>query len=324
MNKFVRYALYGAGTLAAFAAGFAGFIALRGIPTYPKPPKRDISIQYTPEKIAHGYRIAQVQCIVCHSNLDGTHLQGKKLLELPAEFGEIYSANITHDPSTVLSKWTDGELITFLRTGLRPDGSYAPPYMPKFVRMSNTDIEAVVAWLRSDDPLLQPVAKKAPESHPSFLVKFLTNMVPAFKPLPYPSAPVADPDTNDLLAYGKYLALSRYDCFACHSKDFKTNNDLNPTLSEGFFGGGNPMLNMEGKTVLTANITPDNETGIGTWTEAEFGDVLRTGMVRKRGTTVRYPMLPYTRLEDKEVKALYAYLRSVPAIRNKVERAVAE
>ena len=46
----------------------------------------------------------------------------------------------------------------------------------------------------------------------------------AFKPFPYPTAPIAAPDNQDPVALGRYLADGLLDCYACHSADFKTNN----------------------------------------------------------------------------------------------------
>lgn len=320
MKTPIKITLIVLGCLAGGMLAFAGYVAMRGIPHYPAPEKLTIQVEVTPERVARGLKIAQAQCIVCHSNTEGTSLSGKMLPDLPKEFGLAYSANITQHPVHGIGKYSDGELIRIMRTGVRPDGSYLPIYMPKFLHMSDEDVKSVVAFLRSDNALTKPADVAQKQSEPSFLLKFLTFAVPAFQAPAYPAAPIPEPDTTNMVAYGKYLALGRYECYQCHSADFKTNNGMMPEKSEGFFGGGNPMPNEEGKIVRTANITPDNETGIGSWSEAEFTEVLKTGIIKRRNTTLRYPMFPYTMLEDKEVKAIYAYLRTVPAVKNAVNR----
>jgi hypothetical protein len=70
----------------------------------------------------------------------------------------------------------------------------------------------------------------------------------------------------------------------------------------------------------TANITPDRDTGIGTWTEQQFIDTIRNGRRQGRGRELLPPMpWPMIRnLNDADLKAVFAYLRTVPAISNKV------
>lgn len=71
---------------------------------------------------------------------------------------------------------------------------------------------------------------------------------------------------------------------------------------------------------FSANLTPDAETGIGRWTERDFLQTIRTGRHLGRGRQVLPPMpIPvYGQMTDADLKAIYAYLRTVPAIRNSV------
>lgn len=77
----------------------------------------------------------------------------------------------------------------------------------------------------------------------------------------------------------------------------------------------------------TANITPDSATGIGAWTEESFINTLRSG--KHLGLSGGRPILPpmpwemYKKLSDDDLKAIYAYLHSIPAIRNQVPVPVA-
>ena len=79
------------------------------------------------------------------------------------------------------------------------------------------------------------------------------------------------------------------------------------------------MFNLEGKKIFTANITPDENTGIGSWTEDDFKRAMHESK-NKTGKPLRYPMLPYTALTDKEVTAIWQYLRSIPKLGNEVDR----
>jgi hypothetical protein len=96
-------------------------------------------------------------------------------------------------------------------------------------------------------------------------------------------------------------------------------NIAEPEKSGGYLGGGNPMLDLQGHTVPTANITPDPETGIGRWSERDFVTALRTGF-RPDRTLIRYPMGMFPDLTDEEGAAMYAYLRTVPPLRHAIPR----
>jgi cytochrome c1 len=131
----------------------------------------------------------------------------------------------------------------------------------------------------------------------------------------FPSRPISD----TICRIGRYLALDAFDCFACHSGDFKKMNDREPEKSFRFFGGGNPMPDLTGKIIPTANLTSDTATGIGKWTEAEFVKALREG-IRPDGRLLRYPMARRPEFTEGEAQAIYAYLKTVPPIRNEVDR----
>jgi len=64
----------------------------------------------------------------------------------------------------------------------------------------------------------------------------------------------------------------------------------------------------------------DENTGIGKWTEDEFVKAITSGILPGNQPGLREPMQPYSLLTDKEARAIYAYLKSVPKINNKVER----
>ena len=63
----------------------------------------------------------------------------------------------------------------------------------------------------------------------------------------------------------------------------------------------------------------DEETGIDKWSEDDFVKAVKRGIV-PNGPGLRPPMKPYVYLSDGEVKAIYAYLKTIPKVNNKVER----
>ena len=316
MKKVVRAFLYLLGFVVVAVIGIAGFIQVRGIPKYEVDKIDFPQVEVTPERVVQGEKIAAVECIVCHRGEDNK-LSGRLLHELPPDFGEIHSANITQSKENGIGKWTDAEIMYLLRTGVKTDGQFLPNYMPKFPHMSDEDLKSVIAFLRSDRPYVQASEIPKVESKPSFLTKFLCLV--AFKKIPYPTAPIIEPDSNNLVEYGKYLVTGRYDCYPCHSADFKTMNMEFPEKSGGYCGGGNMMIALNGNKRLTANITPDEETGLGRWTLEDFTRSLRESK-SKDGKTLRDPMLPYNGLTDAEVKGMWAYLQTIPKIKNVVDR----
>ncbi|SDD14169.1 c-type cytochrome [Bradyrhizobium brasilense] len=106
-----------------------------------------------------------------------------------------------------------------------------------------------------------------------------------------------------VLAKGEYLARAG-DCIACH------------TAREGkTFAGGLPMKTPFG-TLYTSNITPDPQTGIGTWTSDQFYQMMHNGRFPDGGLV--YPAMPfasYTKVTREDSDAIYAYLRTVPPAR---------
>jgi mono/diheme cytochrome c family protein len=317
MKRMLRVGAWVLGTLVLSVGAAVAFIALRGIPSYP-PGKVELRVEPTPERVARGEKLVRILCAECHMNPTTRKLTGKRMLDAPAEFGPIFSRNITKHPRKGIGSWTDGELAYLLRTGIARDGRYIPPYMAKLPHLADEDLYSVIAFLRSDSPLVAADAASPPgQSRPSFLTKFLSHV--AFKPLPYPEKAIPLPDPNDKLALGKYLIIN-LECWACHSADFKTLNVMEPEKTPRYLGGGNPLLDLSGRVVPSANLTFDVKTGLGTWSEADFVKAMHDG-VRPDAKPVLYPMDVVPELTDYELSAMYAYLKSVPKLQNAVQRA---
>jgi cytochrome c2 len=288
------------------------YLSSSGIPSY-EPQEITFEVDYSEEALDRGTKLVSMACAHCHSNPETGLLTGRRVEDIDPVFGNVYSQNITQDKEHGIGKWSDEDLVRMLKTGVRPDGSYAPPYMPKYPIMSNQDISAIINFLRSDARQVQASSEEPPSSEPSFMTIALCNV--AFGPYEYKS--ISHPDTSDQIQLGKYLSTAVLGCFQCHSADFKTNNELKPELSAGYFGGGNKLYDLDGNPVLSPNITMDEETGIGLWTEQEFIDAVRFGRVKDR-KPLAYPMLPYSSASEKEIKAIYAYLKTLKPISNKV------
>jgi len=309
--KIIGYILGGLLTLVLL---FAAYVQFGPMPAYEvKAP--DLKIEPDSAKIAEGRRIVLTDCAHCHRGPDGK-LSGDIFMEDPA-FGKIWSANITQHPDAGIGQYTDGELAHLLRTGIKRDGSFAGPWMT-FPLLSDEDMHAVIAFLRTDAPEVQPSERRSRQMELSFVGKMVFKLFLP-KPFDYPSRPIVAPAPSDKVAYGRYLATGKWECFRCHSASFETNNELEPEKSIGYFGGGNLVGDKDNPPVPSANITPDKETGIGSWTEEQFSNAVRFGK-RPDGQPLSHVMPPFAILSDEEVSALWAYLQTVPPVKNKVER----
>lgn len=110
-------------------------------------------------------------------------------------------------------------------------------------------------------------------------------------------------EQSELLARGEYLVTAA-NCASCHTTD------------TGEFMAGGLAFETTFGTVYSTNITPDHETGIGTWSEWDFLNSLRHG-VRPNGEHL-YPAFPYTaytKATDEDIAAMYAYLQSIEPVR---------
>lgn len=264
--------------------------------------------------IARGERIVQMNCAHCHGNNEG-RLAGQLISGVQPSLGRIVSANITKDSVQGIGAWSDAQLIRLIRTGIDPKGHKAHFIMPRYPLMADVDMQAIVAFLRSNEYAVQATIYEGQASKPSLLSNFIRTFF--IKRLPEPGGPVPLPDTTKPVLYGGYLVNNLYQCYACHSDNVQKTNVLKPTATKGYLAGGAKLLDEDNSPVYSANLTPDTEMGIGRYTEAEFSDVMRIGK-KRTGQIIRQPMLPYPLLTDREIRSIYAYLKSVPAVHHAV------
>jgi mono/diheme cytochrome c family protein len=310
MNKWLKRILLALGVLLVLIGGFALYIQLDGIPTYAVEPV-NVKIEVTPARIERGRTIAKMLCAGCHFDQKTGALTGTEMKDAP-EFGKIYSRNITKDPVHGIGAWTDGDIVRMLRTGVKKNGQYSPPWMVKLPHISDEDMASIVSFLRSDDTMVRPMQVKDRDSEPSFLTKFLCHI--AFKPLPMPEKPIAHPSITDKVAYGEYLINDLVHCYGCHSESFEKMDALTPINSAGYLGGGNQLKDLVGRTLYTPNLTMDKETGLGNWQEQDFIRAVREGF-KPGNKPMHYPMERFVELTPEEVSAMWAYLQTVPVIK---------
>jgi mono/diheme cytochrome c family protein len=154
-------------------------------------------------------------------------------------------------------------------------------------------------------------------------------------------ARAADPAPAEQVARGKYLVMTS-GCHDCHTPWKMTQEGPKPDFDRSLSGHpegldmpaapqpSEPWLMTAAATntafagpwgvSFTANLTPDRETGLGKWNARTFTDTIRTGRHLGRGREILPPMpVPvYRNMTDQDLAAVFAYLQSIPAIRNRV------
>lgn len=245
-----------------------------------------------------------VACGNCHTPKDadgrpipGQELAGGFVVETPV-FHAVAS-NITPDPGTGIGRWTDAQIVRAIREGKRPDGTTIGPPMPiEFYRsLSDNDAAALVAAIRATRPVTNRVEKST----------YKIPLPDAYGP---PLAAVPDPPRGDKAAYGRYLADIGH-CLECHTPLVRGQRDLTRAGAGGF-----EIPAILGGAVVSANLTPANKDGMAFWTDAQVKTAITEG-VRPDGRGL-VPLMAfdwYKRIEDRDMDALIAYLRTLkPAV----------
>ena len=168
--------------------------------------------------------------------------------------------------------------------------------------MSDEDLASVIVYIRS----IPPVHKVLPKTEIIFPVKYLIRSVP--QPI---TQPVPEPDLSNPVQRGKYL-VTVAGCTDCHTPQSKGQN-----LPGMDFAGGFILEGPWGK-VASANITPD-PSGISYYDEALFIQTLRTGYVKARKLNQIMSWWDYRNLTDDDLKAMFAYLRTLKPVKHRVD-----
>ena len=211
---------------------------------------------------------------------------------------KVTASNITPDKETGIGSWTDAQIKTALRKGVRPNGTPLAMIMPSdfYEIMTERDLNAVVAYLRTLKPVKNKVADpiyKMPQIHHPF----------AGGEKPYTEAMM-----SDKLKKGFYLATIAH-CMECHTPMGPRGREFAAKLGAGGFEFPGPW-----GVSVSRNITSSKEKGIGAWSDDEIKRAITTG-VRKDGSKLKPPMgfHYYATVTPADLDAIVAYLRTVPA-----------
>lgn len=251
-------------------------------------------------------------CAGCHYDRKLNKFIGKRIEDIPGIAGKVYSANLTHSKAHgVIDKYSDAEIRYLLKTGVARDGRFLN-YMLR-PNMADEDIDAIITYLRSNDPPVQAADTTVGLTHFTFVGKLYMSL--AAHPVSY-RANVKLPDRNDKVAMGYYL-VDNLGCFHCHSKKLTSLDFVHPAQTKGYLAGGIKFKGPNGQEVRASNITPDKATGIGDYSQSDFLRALKAG-IDPNGGKLKPPMPKFMMLKDEEINDIYAYLQTVPAKSHKI------
>jgi mono/diheme cytochrome c family protein len=250
-----------------------------------------VAIPTDAASIARGQHVVVTRlCDDCH----GTDLAGRVFLDDPV-VGRIITTNLTSGKGGVGSQFGEADWVRAIRHGVAPDGKPLL-VMPagEFYFLSDADLGAAIAYLRS----LPPVDNILPTNvvGPLFRVAmtFMDVVTLPAESIDHTAARPIAPEAGVTVAYGGYLTTT---CTGCHGP--------------GFSGGPIPMAPPDFPPAV--NLTPGGE--VAGWTEEMFINTLRTG-VTPGGHQMDDAYMPWKRIgqmTDEELKAVFLFLRSLPA-----------
>ena len=249
------------------------------------------------------YLAKAADCLVCHTTKDGDAFAGG--LPFPAPSGTLYSTNITADKDTGIGNYSDQDFLDAVQRGVRKDGARLYPAMPytSYTFMTDSDVLAIKAYLFSL-PAVRKENQRDTLQFPYNQRWTMTFWSWAFNP----NTRFA-PNTAKSAEWnrGAYIAEALAHCGECHTP-------RNPAFAlenrRKFAGAAYGWL--------AYNITSDQGTGIGSWSDEELLDYLAKGHAMSRGTAsgpmaevVDYSL---SQMDPADIRALVTYLRSVPAV----------
>jgi len=275
-------------------------------------PLTDRAFQRTPERLVRGrYLVNGIgECFACHSpsNLNAPGwppVRGKEGSGIDYGFwgvpGEV-APNLTPDRETGIGNWTDDMLARAIREGLAHDGHLLNqnrmPY-EFYHSMSDEDLASIIVYLRS----LPPIRNTLPPRTSKNTVAFYA--VPIYAPIP-------QPDVSTPVKRGAYL-VQLGACQWCHTPH---DDDLRRLAGLEFAGGD--LNTTPFSQASSANLTPD-PSGISYYDEAQFLKTMHVGKVGARRISPLMPWWYFGQMNDDDLKAIFAYLRTLKPIHHRVD-----
>ncbi len=318
MRKPIRYTMYSLGGLAMIIGGLVTYVNV-ALPNVGPAP--ELTVDLTPAKVERGRYLAWnvMMCMDCHSERDWTLFAAPPIPGTAGVGGDVFDESVGF-PGVFISRnltpanlkdWSDGEIYRAITMGVKKDGEPIFPMMPwtNYGKMDDEDIHAVIAYLRT----LDPVEAEHPAGHADFPMNLI------MRTLPEKNSPQKRPNPlTDHLDYGKYM-LNAAACGDCHTQ-FDKGEFTGP-----FLGGGREFEFPDGSVLRSPNLTA-HETGLGNWSKevfiARFKAYADSSFVPHSVGPGEFqtmmPWLMYAHMTEQDLGAIYDYMRTLPAVDNAV------
>ncbi len=309
-------------TLLVLIVGFAALVMSRQHRVFDAPYPR-IARSTDSAVLARGKYLVYgpAHCADCHSKVGNEAAVNRgEIVDLPGgrqfpiEIGTLYARNITPDKETGIGSFPDSVIARSLRYGVGHDGRALFALMP-FNNMSDEDLTAVISYIRTLNPVRNPV----PDNDLKLIGKVLKALL--LEPVGPNGTPPAKMPIDTTVAYGEYMARSVANCYGCHTdRDLRTGAFVGQPYAGGFHLDSpvDPLHYM----CVSRNITPDPKTGrMYGWSFAQFQDRFRKGKLIMHSAM---PWGPFSRMSDDELKAIYNYMQTVKPVENDIKEVLIE
>ena len=265
------------------------------------------------------YAMRLSDCAACHES----SFAGGYKINTP--FGELQTSNITPDRETGIGNMTERDFFNAVRLG-RGEKGFLYPAMPytAYAKLSDQDMHDLWAYVSTIKPVNNKIDENGGMNFPynirlamaGWNLLFFDNS--PFKPssLKMANANSRDADNVDLINRGKYIVDGPAHCSVCHT----ARNALGGEISRQYLQGGNLG------DWYAPDITPNAHAGIGSWSNEQIAQYLKTGSDGKSvaagpmAEAVEHSMQYFT---DSDLHAVAAYLKSLPASGTRVPQAFA-
>lgn len=297
-----------------------GFVASRQNLKF-DPPYPPITASTDSLVLARGHYLVRdvVNCAGCHGDTsraaqdlagEDIALSGGYLFDIPP--GKIYVRNITPDPETGLGNVTPQAIARALRNGVGHDGRALLPFM-ELQGLADDDLAAIVSYLKSQPPVRNPVPM-----HQYTLLGKIVKATALANPIGPKETPLKSAPHGATVENGRYLVESVALCGACHTQ----RNQMTGAFTGPHLGGSTGFDPSAERSWSPPNITGDPTTGrLGNMTEDEFVARFRAGRVLE-GSPM--PWQGFSRMDEQDLRAIYRYVKSLPAVVHDVGPAMVE
>lgn len=269
--------------------------------------------QPSQEQLRRGEYLAHAgDCAACHTAPGGKPFAGG--LPLATPLGNVYSTNITPDPETGIGRYTYEDFARAMREGVARDGSPLYPAMPytAYAKINDADMQALYAYF------LQGGVSAVKQANRDSDIAWPLNMrwpLAVWNWLFHEDQPYQpDPKQSESWNRGAYLVQGLAHCGTCHTpRGLAFQEQALDEKKDDFLAGAS----LGGWYAF--NITPDNHSGIGGWSDAELMQYLKGENVPGKGPATG-PMgeavqHSFQHLDESDLQAMIEYLRSIRPVK---------